>query len=186
MLNFGSITPSSGASSKWKYTGGAPPSTIQTISGVTGIKNPLPANPDFYQIFDSLFLGLDYFEGNWYNGASDFVINGTADIGGSWLAVMTAQDPTSNEGTQIISLKDKTIREATNSAGTIQLIDELTHRGWRVINGISNSTLFRIDNTGHILTNQIINSVSTNTHDYDLPIYDASNVLKGYIKIYRP
>ena len=186
MLSFGSITPGAGAGSKWEYNGGTPPSTIKTITGVTGIKNPLPANGNFYQIFDSNVLGVDFFEGCWLDETNDKIFNGTLKVLGDWLTIQTAQSGTTSEATQAVCLKDRTFRTGINAPGTEEFADELTFKNWRLIDINSGQTVFRVDRNGRISTNQANAPVSTNTHDFDLPIYDISGTLKGYIKIYRP
>ena len=186
MLNFGSITPGGGAAtSKWEYTGGTPPDNIQTIPNVKGIKSPLPNNTNFQMIFAESILGVDYFGGFHFQDSSTLAFSATIDVGsGSWVNVLNVSDPSTLESCNQTIDKTQIIRIASNTTGT-EFGEQLTYSGWRLFD--TNLTkLFQVDQAGRIQTNQITSGVATNTHDFDLPIYDTAGTLKGYIKIYRP
>jgi len=186
MLNFGSITPGAGAgSSKWEYTGGTPPGEIKTIPGVTGIKNPLQSNPNFLLNFGAGLFSVDYIGGFTFQDISTLAIQALVDIGSNtWVSYLNVSDPSTSQGVSQAIDKTQMVRVASDAGGT-EFGEQLTYAGWRLFD-TNQTKLFQIDQTGRIQTNQITTNQATNTHDFDMPIFDTSGTLKGYIKIYRP
>ena len=185
MLTFGSITAGSASQSKWEYTSGSAPAAIQTIPGVTGIKNPLATNPDFYMLFNSGSLGTDHFGGHFFQDTNTLAISALVDIGSNtWINFINVSDPNTLQSVNQTIDKTQFIRLASDSTGT-EFGEQITWAGWRLFD-TNMSKVFQIDQAGRIQTNQITLNQATNTHDFDLPVYDTAGTLKGYIKIYRP
>ena len=184
MLSFGSITPGAGAN-LWELNGAAP-NTIKTTSQVTGIKNPLPANPDFRLYFEAGIFGTDYFGGWVYQDLNNYVVQGLADVGANtWIAVVQSGDNSTNEGSIVAATKTNTFRTVTDAAGTTEISDEITTaRGWRVIDSANSQDLFRIGSTGRINTNQLQSPGGAGIVQHRLPVFNISGVLEGYIRVY--
>ena len=185
MLQFGSITTGAAAASKWEYTGGTPPDNIQTIPTVKGIKNPLFNNTNFQLIFAESIFGTDYFGGFHFQDLSTLAFSTITDIGsGTWVNVQNVSDPSTLESVNQTIDKTQIVTIASDASGT-EFGQQITKAGWRLFD-TNQTKLFQVDQAGRIQTNQITLNQATNTHDFDLPIYDTAGTLKGYIKIYRP
>ena len=184
MLNFGSITPGGvNAASKWQYTGGLPPGSIETIPGVTGIKNPLAFEPDFVLHQEAGVYGLDILGGFVINNATNSGIYGMARAGGVWLGINSQNDLVT--GAYTLAINDTTTfrREVDDGLGN-SMNDDLTASSYRISgNAIS---LFSIDRTGRIYTNQLQPAIAAPHHNFDLPIRNFAGTIIGYIKVYQP
>jgi hypothetical protein len=185
MLNFGNINAGGSGGSKWIYNGGSAPDKIQTIPGVTGIKNPLQSNIDFKQWFAANELGFDFVAGSSFNDGMTLAAQFVVQSFGAWFAVNTANDATLNQEATNIVLPDRILDVVKNfNNGDEMQIDHVAN--YWLLKDQSFTNLFRITNTGAIGTNQIIPAVAAPHHNFDLPIHDANNNLVGYIRIYQP
>ena len=183
MLTFGSISPGAGSASKWIYNGGSAPDKIQTIPGVTGIKNPLSVNIDFKQWFAANELGFDYLGGHVFDDGNTFAGSLVVSFSGFWLVANSANDATLNQEAFNFVLSDRIISEVKdfNTGDELKINHEAR---FVILRDQSFNDLFRISNTGAIGTNQIGPTVGAPHHTYDMPIHDAQGVLQGYIRVY--
>ena len=183
MLQFGSITTGAAAASKWEYTGGLPPGSIETIPGVTGIKNPLAFEPDFLLQQEAGVYGLDLVGGFVINSATNSGLYGMARSGGVWLGINNQTDPTTGAYTNFINDYNQFQREAGDSLANT-LTEDFSANSYSLTgNGVS---LFSIDIAGRIYTNQLIPAIAAPHHNFDLPIRDFTGTIIGYIKVYQP
>lgn len=185
MLNYGLVNPSAG-SSLWEYTGGLPPSSISTSTGVTGIKNPLPAEPDFTQFFEANALGFDYVGGTIFNDGNTVAAQAVLNNAGQWLVVNSANDATLNSEASQLVLPDRVVTTIIDYTTTNEMNIDHSVQHWRLVNQ-AGQELFKVQQNGRIYTNQIQAPIGAPHHNYDLPIHDsATGLLVGYIRIYQP
>jgi len=183
MLQFGSITTGAATASKWEYTGGLPPGSIETIPSVTGIKNPLAFEPDFLLQQEAGVYGLDILGGFVINNATNSGVYGMARAGGVWLGINSQNDLVTGAYTYAVNDTTTFRREVGDALGN-NMVEDLTASSYFITgNGIS---LFSIDRTGRIYTNQLIPAIAAPHHNFDLPIRDFSGAIVGYIKVYQP
>ena len=184
MLNFGSITPGGvNAASKWQYTGGLPPGSIETIPGVTGIKNPLAFEPDFLLQQEAGVYGLDIFGGFVIRNATNAGFYGMARAGGVWVSINSQVNQVTGALTTAINDTTTFHREVNDALGN-SMNDDLTASNYTITGNAT--SLFSIDRTGRIYTNQLIPAIAAPHHNFDLPIRDFAGTIIGYIKVYQP
>lgn len=182
MLNYGSVNPL-GAGNLWRYTGGAPPDTINVAPGVTGIKTPLAFEPDFLLQQQDGVYGLDLLGGWVINNANISGTTGMVRAGGNWLVLNSLNDMISGDYTSAINDYSQFQREIGSNLGDT-LTEDFTSNSWSLsANGIS---IFKIEKTGRIYTNQIQAKTPAPHHNYDLPIRDTTGTITGYIRVYQP
>jgi len=184
MLNYGLVNPTS--SGLWQYTGGAPPSSIETTAGVTGIKNPLASNTNFVQYFEAGTFGYNYFGGTLFNDGNTVAAQAVINNAGQWLVVNSMNDATLNsEATQIV-LPDRIVNTIIDYTTTNEMNVDHSIQHWRLVNQ-AGQELFKVQQNGRIYTNQIQAPTAAPHHNYDLPIHDSTTgILVGYIRIYQP
>ena len=186
MLNFGSVNTSGGGNNLWVLNGPAPEQIATNSLYVTGIKNQLSAISGFYQWFadSNNPFGLDSFEGATFENASEFYANGMFSLSGQWYNVNTANRKTSQASTNCLTQISGHSIECINNTGTNDTLYIFNDREFRIVDYLTSLQQFGVTNSGQIKTNQVGPKQTGVAHTNDIPIYNTSGVLLGYIQVH--
>ena len=202
MLLVGSILPAGAGAQLWQLTGAAPDNIeLNTTAGAAGILAELPSNQLFKLILANV-AGQDIFIGGSVDDVNqvysivqmgdktggityaDTVLNRalTVDFDGNIAnpdILITASDNNDNTNQQH---RADYIRQRVTVLGVDTINTKLDGSYYSIQDG-AETPVFQVKNDGKLETNQTAASIAVRVKVAEMPIYDTTGALVGYINI---
>jgi len=202
MLLVGSILPAGAGAQLWQLTGTAPDNIeLNTTAGAAGILAELPANNLFKLVLADI-AGQDIFIGGSIDDVNQvYTIVNMADKAGAIQYLDTpAQTALSIDFDGNIANPDVLITAVVNNDATgqqhradyirqrvtvlgVDTINTKLDGNYYSIQDGAETPVFQVKNDGKLETNQTAASIAVRVKVAELPIYDTTGALVGYINI---